>query len=391
MNSLFSRSQRSSLIAKGWWNRLKTWLYHVNDFILLLLLSLLTERDDLVAIAIFLATGYIGVFLIHKFMNKKTTGFVILFITQIIGCSFLLPFSLFGTIMLPLFFFIVHVVGPGYPVQKSLGGIVWFSISAIFYAPFPPLWKLLLLVIHIMITFWLTGANRNQQLLRFISIITIGVMSIVLVLVFPFIRLIFSFITEVVALGVGYVINPFLIAAELKDTEGVWASKGHLLKPKIEDNGEKLPDFDPTLINSITIIACTAIAIYVVWKIVKKRKQFSLPNMPAFESTIITNKEGTNQNRFKRNKPPHNEIRKEIFKLESKLTPPLNRKRGETVEAWLERINDEEDVNIQSDIIIDAYNTVRYSNGKSIVLLHEFKEEIHKLYAYQKSLKKRKK
>ena len=391
MNSLFSRSQRSSLIAKGWWNWLKTWLYHVNDFILLLLLSLLTERDDLVAIAIFLATGYVGVFLIHKFMNKKTTGFVILFITQIIGCSFLLPFSLFGTIMLPLFFFIVHVVGPGYPVQKSLGGIVWFSISAIFYAPFPPLWKLLLLVIHIMITFWLTGANRNQQLLRFISIITIGVMSIVLVLVFPFIRLIFSFITEVVALGVGYVINPFLVAAELKDTEGVWASKGHLLKPKIEDNGEKLPDFDPTLINSITIIACTAIAIYVVWKIVKKRKQFSLPNMPAFESTIITNKEGTNQNRFKRNKPPHNEIRKEIFKLESKLTPPLNRKRGETVEAWLERINNEEDVNIQSDIIIDAYNTVRYSNGKSIVLLHEFKEEIHKLYAYQKSLKKRKK
>ncbi|HDR8112294.1 TPA: DUF4018 domain-containing protein [Bacillus cereus] len=370
---------------------MKTWLYHVNDFILLLLLSLLTERDDLVAIAIFLATGYVGVFLIHKFMNKKTTGFVILFITQIIGCSFLLPFSLFGTIMLPLFFFIVHVVGPGYPIQKSLGGIVCFSISAIFYAPFPPLWKLLLLVIHIMITFWLTGANRNQQLLRFISIITIGVMSIVLVLVFPFIRLIFSFITEVVALGVGYVINPFLVAAELKDTEGVWASKGHLLKPKIEDNGEKLPDFDPTLINSITIIACTAIAIYVVWKIVKKRKQFSLPNMPAFESTIITNKEGTNQNRFKRNKPPHNEIRKEIFKLESKLTPPLNRKRGETVEAWLERINDEEDVNIQSDIIIDAYNTVRYSNGKSIVLLHEFKEEIHKLYAYQKSLKKRKK
>ena len=92
--------------------------------------------------------------------------------------------------MLPLFFFIVHVV-EGYPVQKSLGGIVWFGVSAIFYTPFPPLWKLLLLVLHIMITFWLTGANRNQQLLRFASIITIGVMSIVLIQVFPFIRLVF--------------------------------------------------------------------------------------------------------------------------------------------------------------------------------------------------------
>ena len=85
----------------------------------------------------------------------------------------------------------------------------------------------------------------------------------------------------------------------MKDTEGVWASKGHLLKPQIEEN-RKLPDFDPTLINSITIIACTAIAIYVVWKIVKKRKQFSLPNMPVFESTIITDKEGMSQQRFKK-------------------------------------------------------------------------------------------
>ncbi|PFM47929.1 hypothetical protein COC59_06220 [Bacillus cereus] len=369
---------------------MKTWLYHVNDFILLLLLSLLTERDEFVAITIFLATGYMGVLLIYKLMKKKTTGFVILLFTQIIGCSIFLPFSLFSTIMLPLFFFIVHVVGPGYPVQKSLGGIVWFGISAIFYAPFPPLWKLLLLVLHIMITFWLTGANRNQQLLRFASIITIVVMSTILVLIFPFIRLIFSFMTEVVALGVGYVINPFLIAAELKDTEGVWASKGHLLKPQITD-GKTPPDFDPTLINSMTIIACASIAIYVVWKIIKRRKQFSLPNMPVFESTIITDKEGMSQKRLKRNKPPHNEIRKGIFKLESKLIPPLNRNRGETVQAWLERINREEDVNIESHIIIDAYNTVRYSNEENSVQLHEFKEEIHKLYAYQKSLKKRKK
>ena len=113
--------------------------------------------------------------------------------------------------------------------------------------------------------------------------------------------------------------------------------------------------------------------------------------MPIFESTIITDREGLNQKRFKRNKPPHNEIRKEIFKLESKLSTPLNRERGETVEAWLERINSEEDVNIEKHIIIDAYNTVRYSNEENTVLLHEFKEEVHKLYEYQKNLKKRKK
>lgn len=375
---------------KGWWNRLKTWLYHVNDFILLLLLSLLTERDELIGIAIFLATGYVGVFLIHKLMKKKTTGFLILLVIQIVGFSLFLPFSLFGTIILPLFFFIVHAVGPGYPVQKSLGGIVWFVVTAIFYTPFPPLWKLLMLALHLMITFWLTGANRKQQLLRFASIITIGVMSMLIVQVFPFIRLMFGFMTEVIALGVGYALMPLIKAAEMKDTEGVWANKGHLLNPRIED-GKKLPDFDPILINSATIIVCTVIAIYVVWKIVKKRKYLSLANMPVFESTIITDKEGISQKRMKRNNPPHNEIRKEIFKLESKLSPPLNRERGETVEAWLERVNHEEEVNIQSHIIIDAYNAVRYSNSENTVLLHEFKEEVHKLYAYQKSLKKKRK
>lgn len=369
---------------------MKTWLYHVNDFILLLLLSLLTERDELVAVAIFLATGYVGVFLIHKFIKKKTTGFVILLIIQIIGCSFILPFSLFGTIMLPLFFFIVHAIGPGYPVQKSLGGIIWFAFSAIFHAPFPPLWKLLVLVLHIMITFWQTSSNRNQQLLRFSSIIAIGTISALLIPVFPYIRLIFSYIVQVVALGFGYAINPLFSAAASKDTEDFWSNKGNLNKTRIKDEIGQ-PSFDPTLINSITVIVCTVIAIYIVWKIVKKRKHLSLPNMPIFESTIITDKEGMSKKRMKRYKPPHNEIRKEIFKLESKLSPPLNRKRGETVEAWLERINNEEDVNIEKHIIIDAYNTVRYSKEENTVLLHEFKEEVHKLYEYQKNLKKRKK
>ncbi|PGO22397.1 hypothetical protein CN984_27125 [Bacillus cereus] len=369
---------------------MKPWLYHVNDFILLLLLSLLTERDELIGIAIFLATGYVGVFLIHKLLKKKTTGFVILLVIQIVGFSLFLPFSLFGTIMLPLFFFIVHAVGPGYPVQKSLGGIVWFVVSAIFYAPFPPVWKLLLLVLHIMITFWLTGSNRNQQLLRFSSLITIGIISALLIPIFPYIRLLFSYVVQVVALGFGYAINPLFSAAESKETDDFWSNKGNLKDPQIKEEFGQRP-FDPTLINSITVLVCTAIAIYVVWKIIKKRKQFSLPNIPAFESTIITDKEGMSQKRFKRNKPPHNEIRKEIFKLESKLSPPLNRERGETVEAWLERINLEEDVNIQSHIIIDAYNTVRYSNSENTALLHEFKEEVHKLYAYQKSLKKKRK
>ena len=68
-----------------------------------------------------------------------------------------------------------------------------------------------------MITFWLTGSNRNQQLLRFTSIIAIGIISALLIPVFPYIRLLFSYIIQVVALGFGYALNPLFSAAALKD------------------------------------------------------------------------------------------------------------------------------------------------------------------------------
>ncbi|WP_368041414.1 DUF4018 domain-containing protein [Bacillus thuringiensis] len=79
----------------------------------------------------------------------------------------------------------------------------------------------------------------------------------------------FSYAVQVVALGFGYAINPLFSAAESKETDDFWSNKGNLKDPQIKDDlGQRA--FDPTLINSITII-CTTIAIYVVWKIIKKK------------------------------------------------------------------------------------------------------------------------
>ncbi|PEB38333.1 DUF4018 domain-containing protein [Bacillus pseudomycoides] len=367
---------------------MKMRLQYVHDFILLLLLSLLTERDEMISIVIFLSVSYVALFALNAFIKKKNIGLIILLILQIIGCAIFLSFSVLGTILLPLFFFIVHATEFGSPVQKSIGAIVWFVVSALFYPPFPPLWKLMLLVLHILLTFWLTGANRNQQLVRFISIITIGIISALLIPIFPYIRLILSYIVEKIALGFGFALSPLFSAAELKDTDDFWNNKGHINKPQIEEGSPK--EFDPIIVNSITIIIITCIAFYIIWKVYKKREYFKLPNIPIFESILITDKEGTNQKPIRYNKPPKNEVRKEIFKLEKKLTPPLNRKRGETVDAWMERIQTEEDVSIQVDTIIKAYNTVRYANQENNELFRQFKEEVNKLYAYQKTLKKKK-
>lgn len=374
---------------KGWWNQLKMRLQYVHDFILLLLLSLLTERDEIISVMIFLSTSYIALFAVKKFIKKKNTGLVALLILQIIGCSVFLSFSVLGTMLLPLFFFIVHATDFSSPVQKSIGAIVWFVVSALFYPPFPSLWKLMLLILHILITFWLTGANRNQQLVRFIFLITIGIISALLIPIFPYIRLVLSFIVEKIALGFGFALNPLFSAAELTDTDDFWNNKGQLNKPQIE---EGIPqEFDPILVNSIMILITTFIAVYIIWKVYKKRDYFKLPTIPVFESTLITDKEGTRTKQVRYNKPPKNEIRKEIFKLEKKLKPPLNRNRGETIDAWMERIQTEEGVSIEVDTIIKAYNTVRYADQENTELFREFKEEVNKLYADQKTLKKKKK
>ena len=234
MNSLFSRDQRFSLLVKGWWNQLKTWLYHIHDFILLLLLSLLTERDELISIAIFLTTGYIGVFLIHKFMQKNNR---ICNTFSSSNRSFLFIFT---------FFSIWHNHITTIFLYRTCGR-TWISSSKIFrwYCMVCRFSYILCTLSTVVETINVSLAsydyilvNRGQSqttTITFSSIITIGLMSILIVQVFPFIRLIFGFITEVVALGFGYALMPLIKAAELKDTEDVWANKGHLLKPKIED------------------------------------------------------------------------------------------------------------------------------------------------------------
>lgn len=70
-------------------------------------------------------------------------------------------------------------------------------------------------------------------------------------------------------------------------------------------------------------------------------------------------KEEIRQKRMKRNTPPHNEMRKEIFRLEGKLSPPFTSKGEETVEAWLKRSNCEEGVLIQNSIMPHVIRMVK--------------------------------
>lgn len=375
-------------MMKGWWNNLKTWVHYVNDFILLLLLSMLTEKGEVVHILLFLVVSFICTIPINKMNLNKRTALIALFILQVILCYTLSIFSIISSILLPFFFFIVHVREDITPYHKMLGAFLWLIVSVFLHVmQMPSIWELGLFTFHALLSLWITSFNKNQKIVRFLSIAAVGTASLLFIPLIPYIRLIISYSLQWVSLGFGYFIQ-FLLS--VTDTNG-----GEEVVSKIGMQNTELPPpekaYDAFVTQAITASLIGIFAIFVIWKLYKKRKSLQLGGISFYNPSMIIPEEGMVQKQNQITRPPKNAIRKEIFKLEKKLKSPLNRQRGETVEAWMERIHTQEEVSIQFDVIIDAYNAARYSNREDTELLQQFKEEVSKLYAYRKTMKKKKK
>jgi len=269
-----------------------------------------------------------------------------------------------------------------------LGAFLWFIVSYFLHLmKLPSLWVLGLFALFILLSLWITSYNKDQKAIRFVSITGIGTISFLFFLFIPYIRIVLSYLFYWVSLGFGYGIEALLSITNPNDATAAIEKLGGT-SPELPK-----PDhpYDAFVAQSVTASIIGIIAAFVIWKLYKKRKSFYLENISFYNSGTVMQEEGILQKATRMTRPPTNAIRKEIFKLEKKLKPPLNRNRGETVDAWMERIQTEEDISIEIDTIIKAYNTVRYANQENTELFREFKEEINKLYVYQKTLKKKKK
>lgn len=366
---------------KGWWNSLNTWLRYVNDFILLLLLSLLTEKGEVLHIILFLLVSHICLLPIMKTEQKKKIWFVALFILQIIVCYSLTLFSSVGSILLPFFFFLVYTKDDVTPFHKLFGAYLWSFCSFLFHMQLPSIWEIGLLISYTLLTLWITSFNRNQQTMRLLSVTAIAIVSFLFIPILAYGRIIIAYVMQWIALGVGYMLNPLFLSAELShkaDSLNSKLNKGDAPPPPLPEK------YDPLNLQSITVFIIIIIAIYVMWKLFKKRHEINFGRITSYEPIIVAPEQGRIQKHNKKLRPPNNAIRKEIFNLEKKLKPPLNRLRGETVEQWMERLHGEEKISIQFDVIIDAYNATRYANRDDTELLQNFKREVHTLYKYQK-------
>ncbi|MBO1625775.1 DUF4018 domain-containing protein [Bacillus arachidis] len=367
---------------------MKTWLHYINDFLLLLLLSLLTEQERTIPIILFLIISFLCTIPIHKMKTNKRRAFILLFILQVILCYVFSIFSIVSSILLPFFFYIVHARDDITAYHKMLGAFLWFIVSYFLHLmKLPSLWVLGLFALFILLSLWITSYNKDQKTIRFVSITAIGIVSLLFFLFIPYIRIVLSYLFYWVALGFGYGIEALLSITNPNDaTEAI---------EKLGGTSPELPEsdhpYDAFVAQSVTASIIGIIAAFVIWKLYKKRKSFHLGNISFYNSGTVIQEEGILQKTTRMTRPPTNAIRKEIFKLEKKLKPPLNRNRGETIDAWMERIQREEGASIQFDIITETYNAVRYADQENTELFRQFKEEVNKLYAYQKTLKKKKK
>lgn len=310
-----------------------------------------------------------------------------LFILQVILCYTFSIFSIVSSILLPFFFFIVHVRDDMTPYHKMQGAFLWFIVSFfLHFMKLPSIWVLGLFALFILLSLWITSYNKGQKLVRFLSITAIGTASLLFFPLIPYIRIVLSYLVYWISLGFGYSIEFLLSITNASNVTDVIDKIGVPSKPPPPPG----KDYDPFVAQSVTVALIGIVAAFVIWKLYKKRKFFHLGNITFYNPSPIIAEEGILQKQNRITRPPKNAIRKEIFKLEKNLKPPLNRMRGETVDAWMERIRKEEGVSIQFNTIIETYNAVRYADHEDTALFRQFKEEVNKLYAYQKTLKKKK-
>lgn len=323
-----------------------------------------------------------------KISKKKNRWLTALFILQVIVCYSLALFSSISSVLLPFFFFLVYAKDDVSPFHKLLGAFLWSFCSLLLHMQFPSIWEIGLLILYTLLTLWITSFNRNQQMLRLFSITAIGILVFLFIPILSYVRTGIVYALQWIALGLGYILNPLFLSAERKqkdDSLNLNLGPGNSPPPPVPEK-----EYDQLILQSITILIIVVVAIYVIWKLYKRRHEIKFGRMSSYEPIAVGPELENILKRNRKLRPPNNAIRKEIFKLEKKLKPPLNRQRGETVEQWMERLHKEEDICIQSDIIIKAYSTARYGDQEDYTLLQQFKNETNTLYHYKKLANKKK-
>ncbi|MFD3449512.1 DUF4018 domain-containing protein [Microbacteriaceae bacterium 4G12] len=368
---------------------MKTALLHSIDItIFLLILFMLRGTENLLSSLLFLCAGYLIYILATKFLKKTKVIMLCCFLIQGTVAYFLCSFSLINALLGSLLFFVVYVrkdisIGQKYLFSLcSVGCGVFLTMSS------PSKLEISLLVIQGVLSLFVTSHNKQQRLFRFTTLGLIGIVSLSVQYILPYIQAMFSFLTKHLALGTGYILMPlfrFYLGNQVEETWNKY--QNHVRQepiegPQVQQSGQS------SFLYYVLLVLIFSVSLYVLYRIVKRKFSYVYSDYSRDWHVLSDSSKREKQRRSKKIPIPTNPVRKEILRLEKVLKQPLRRQRGETMEQWLGRLKEDEGVQIDVEFLTQAYNEARYYNSETNkAILEATKQEVAYIIKSQKKRK----
>ncbi|WP_265182886.1 DUF4018 domain-containing protein [Bacillus gaemokensis] len=281
-------------------------------------------------------------------------GYFFLCLFQIISSYFVFSTSVLNTLIFSVVFFILLF-------KKNVSLIEKIIFLFLHMRP-PSFFDVFLLLLQGIFTLQLTSHNKHQQIARATLLSSLSIVSLILLYVGNYFRILLFHVINILLPGIGYIITPLFESIELKHGDKIIqvldkTYRGHSELQKISTrSSEHSYSLFYILFWSILIV----IIFYTTYRLLKRKNVSKLKEasiLSVFSATNISTKEK------KKAKAPNDPSRLIIFRLEQQLQGPFSRKCGETLENWLLRLK-RLGISMNERLIIQSYNKTRYSQNK---------------------------
>lgn len=336
---------------------------------------IMQPKEDLKNLLLFLLLSILYYWLQKKYKNN----FYIPVTLYVIVSLIFIPLPAWKIFGLCLLFILLITVSIGFGTQLFISGI--FIFITLFMNSAPSLLLMIpLIIFQAGVVVFATSQNKSQRIFRFVTIGLVAGISILFYFVIPFIKMAIKIMLSFIIQLVAKIISPIMvwIFSFLKSDEQKEGRLRRLTGPakKKYMNSETMDYSTPPYIEVFLLIFIGIMSIFLIVYVIKKirvshthtikRKGLTYSQSIGQEKNKLFNRERT--------KPPTNQIRRAIYKMEkAQNNDEKKRIRGETLRGWLSRTESQSKGNL--DYISDVYERVRYGD-ESITAqeVNKFKE-----------------
>ncbi|MDG4657256.1 DUF4018 domain-containing protein [Ectobacillus antri] len=359
---------------------LPTYLRYAANAILLILLSL-QLRLPIAEVLLFLTLSSVLYILVARFKRL----FVVVCMMQFATAVYVFP--IIDGALLVCAYLVLVLKQDKTPKEMLLYTAGIPVIATFLHMEIASIESWLLLLLQGILTLVWTSHNHKQSMARLLIIVGVSVISFGLLLLLPYIRFVLAHIMGLLAYGAGEILKPLFEWLQLNAGSEVEeaAEKMKAGTPKWAEGVTQTNTSVTDWIYILAVVVMLSVISYICIRLMRKKQWHSVQLETAMAADSFVHM----PNKRVPIKAPASPIRKQIFTLEKELREPFGRKRGETLESWLTRLEKEELIG-NKHLLLIAYNTARYHDKHDVTLVKPLQQEIKQILKRQKYILKNK-